>query len=247
MKVAILIGAALGAAMAFAAPVADPQERDCRPDGYCDTAPQGFPASVCCSGHAVHVCCVSAKDAAAAVLAKLLKRVDEQDNMIKREEKNHGESPCIAEDNCGEYDHPVKPKTTAPPSPPPATTSAPPGGLTLSKVPGNPVPLLTTDSSQPPDLLTGDAKVKRETAYDSLSLPHTVLTVHKSHVLTTHTGSYEKNTHFTTHVPIPATALSAHHPVPEQTTSPVKHYGPGWHHTVAIQPLPTTLATVVED
>ncbi|KAI4174511.1 MAG: hypothetical protein LQ343_002268 [Gyalolechia ehrenbergii] len=78
MKLAIVIAAALGAGVVITAPVADDQSGlDCRADGFCDAAPQEFPASVCCSGHALNNCCVSAKEAYKAMLAKMMKRGEE--------------------------------------------------------------------------------------------------------------------------------------------------------------------------
>ncbi|KAI4185783.1 MAG: hypothetical protein L6R41_003925 [Letrouitia leprolyta] len=81
MKFAILIAAAVGVGVTVAAPVADEQSGlDCREDGFCDAAPQEFPASVCCSGHALNNCCVSATEAYNAVVTKLMSR-GEQHNL----------------------------------------------------------------------------------------------------------------------------------------------------------------------
>lgn len=270
----------------MAAPVADEQSGlDCRPDGYCDAAPQEFPASVCCSGHALNDCCVSAKEAYNAVVTKPMKRGEENElspgcmpdgffdaapqefppsvccsghalynkcvparnfNVVKAREDDtycdpnfqcridkrspdaalkaimERESPCVAANNCGVVGG-GHPKPTS------KTTSS--TGVPLSSA--GPPPLLNTNT--PPNLLP--PKEKRDEEFTThLPIPASLL--HPSPTSTFHSVPH--------YMPIPVGALSSYHaPSSEPTgTTSVPHLGPGWSHSVHHEPLPVTPRSV---
>ncbi|KAL8904166.1 MAG: hypothetical protein Q9207_003458 [Kuettlingeria erythrocarpa] len=249
-----ILAAAFAAEVALAAPVVEHEAgvdvgmtahgtaiRQCLPDGWCGASNAGIDSS-CCSKHAVNDCCVAVKKRATPPL-------------------------CVAGGNCSQGS-PAGPKPDPKPDPEPSsssdeapssTVSTDSAGVTLQ--PTNPPPLLSSSTPPPigtttPAPLLPPMEKRGDELFTHPPTPWFGLLPDATVVPIPGVG----NPHFTVHIPIPVTNF---HPAPEETsyvtpripipssllhtvTDGQHHVGPGWSHTMAIHPFPTTLATVVD-
>ncbi|KAL8923271.1 MAG: hypothetical protein Q9208_004671 [Pyrenodesmia sp. 3 TL-2023] len=227
-----------------------PPGPQCLPDGWCGASNAGIGPS-CCSKHAINNCCVATGPG----------------------QKKRATPPlCVAGANCSQGS-PAGPKPDPKPDPEPAPEPSPSSEAAPSPATStDPPPLLTgtpvgtmgapppSTSTDPPPLLTGTPvgtmgapplPMQKRAEEFTAHVSGPVSSLHPSATQTAIAGIGDP--HSTVHGPTPAT----HHlrPTPEETnygtprataTERQHHIGPGWSHTVAIRPFPTTLATVVD-
>lgn len=205
-----------------------PPQPQCLPDGWCGASEAGIAGS-CCSNYAVNDCCVTAR-------------------AVK--ERDRGETFCVAEDNCDSYGKPMEPNYVS------LALFLHKGMLTIMTANIHRVDH-SRSSKCPPVMITIKVGTDTGTSQIPVSTQGPIPGV--------------GNTHFTVHVPIPATLLTPHVPGPTtnvtvhlpvpssvfsgqhasfqgaNTLSMRQQVGPGWHHSVAHHPLPTTLSTKVRE
>ncbi|KAL8762638.1 MAG: hypothetical protein Q9184_001392 [Pyrenodesmia sp. 2 TL-2023] len=206
-----------------------PPGPQCLPDGWCGASNAGIDPS-CCSKHAVNDCCVG----------------------VGPSQKKRATPPlCVAGGNCSQGS-PAGPKPDPKPSPSSEATPSPTASTDSASItPADPPPLLTdtttlpTGTIEPSPLLTDTTTLPTGTIEPSPLLTDTTTlptgTIYPPPLLPAMEKRAEEftNGYSTPRLPTPSSLMAT-------VTGRQHHVGPGWGHSVAIRPFPTTLATVVD-